>query len=48
MLIRVIIFKCLIIYLHFDHFLCMRMIDDRVFCSHFFKRKILVINIIIK
>jgi hypothetical protein len=37
MLIRVIIFlKCLIIYLHFDHFLCMRLIDYRMFIINSF------------
>jgi hypothetical protein len=31
MLNMVIFFKCLIIYLHFYHFLCMRLIDYRMF-----------------
>jgi hypothetical protein len=49
-LIRVInFFKCLIIYLHFDHFLCMRLIDYRMIVINFLlKKEILVIKIIIR
>jgi hypothetical protein len=48
-LIRVInFFKCLIIYLHFDHFLCMRLIDYRMIVINFLLKEILVIKIIIR